>query len=334
MRIAILDDYQHVAGTFGDWGSLNGDVTFLDTALVSETDVVEKLLDFEVLVAMRERTKFPARVLRALPNLRLLVTTGPGNASIDVATANELGVVVCGTDYPRMGSTPELTWALILAWMRNIATEARQVTEGRWQAAVGIDLEGKVLGLIGLGNIGSRVARVGVAFGMEVIAWSQNLTPERAAEYGATAVSKSELFSRSDVLSVHVMLSDRSRGLVGTPELAAMKSSALIVNTSRGPIIDENALLAALRDHTIAGAALDVFNTEPLPVDHELRRLSNALLTPHIGYVTEDAYTVFYAQAVEDIAAFQAGAPRRIVAPRTPPPNPLQASEDRSREQA
>jgi phosphoglycerate dehydrogenase-like enzyme len=320
MRIAILDDYQHVAGGYADWESLGADVTYFDVAFATETDVVEALAGFDVLVAMRERTKFPAHVLRALPDLKLLVTTGRGNASIDVATANELGVVVCGTDYPRMGSTPELTWGLILAWMRNIPTESRRIVEGGWQSTLGVDLEGKVLGLLGLGNIGVRVARVGLAFGMEVIAWSENLTSERAAEHRVAAVSKHELFGRSDVVSVHVILSDRSRGLVGAPELAAMKSSALLVNTSRGPIIDERALVTALRDDSIGGAALDVFDTEPLPVDHELRRLSNTLLTPHLGYVTEDAYAVFYAQAVEDIAAFQAGAPLRIVVPRTATP--------------
>jgi phosphoglycerate dehydrogenase-like enzyme len=222
---------------------------------------------------------------------------------------------VCGTDYPRMGSTPELTWALILAWLRHIPTETRQVSEGGWQSTVGVDLEGKVLGLLGLGNIGSRMARVGLAFGMDVIAWSENLTPGQAREHGVTAVDRSTLFSDADILSVHVRLSDRTRGLIGVSELAMMKRSALIVNTSRGPIIDEEALLAALRDQRIGGAALDVFDVEPLPVDHELRRLSNALLTPYIGYVTDEAYSVFYGQAVENISAFQAGLPIRVVVP-------------------
>jgi phosphoglycerate dehydrogenase-like enzyme len=315
MRVAVLDDYQQVAARYGDWESLDAEVTYFTEAFANDAEVIEQLTPFDVLVAMRERTKFPAHVLRSLPRLKLLVTTGRGNASIDVAAANDQGVVVCGTDYPRMGSTPELTWALILAWFRHIPTESRRVAEGKWQSTIGLDLEGAVLGLLGLGNIGSRVAQVGLAFGMDVIAWSENLTQERAAKHGVTAVTKSALFARSDIVSVHLVLSDRTRGLVGEQEFAMMKPSALIVNTSRGPIIDESALVSALRARTIGGAALDVYDVEPLPVDHPLRGLSNALPTPHIGYVTHDAYTVFYAQAVEDITAFRAGAPIRVVAP-------------------
>jgi phosphoglycerate dehydrogenase-like enzyme len=316
MRVAILDDYQQAALGYADWASLDATVTSFAEAFASEEEVVASLADFDVLVAMRERTKFPASVLRRLPRLRLLVTTGRGNASIDSAAARDLGIVVCGTDYPRPGSTPELTWGLVLSWLRKIPEESRRMTEGGWQSTVGVDLDGKVLGVLGLGNTGSRVARVGQAFGMEVIAWSENLTSERASEHGVSAVSKTELLVRADVLSVHVVLSDRTRGLIGADELRLMKSSALLVNTSRGPIVEETALIAALRDQSIAGAALDVFDQEPLPAQHELRSLSNVLMTPHLGYVTEDAYDVFYRQAVEDIAAFSAGAPIRPVEPR------------------
>jgi phosphoglycerate dehydrogenase-like enzyme len=275
--------------------------------------VVSQLAGFDVVVAMRERTVFPAEVLRGLKQLKLLVTTGPANAAVDVAAANAQGVVVCGTGYPELGSTSELTWALILAAARHIPAETQFVREGGWQMSVGSGLEGKTLGLLGLGRLGSRVAKVGQAFGMETIAWSQNLTAEKAAERGVAAVTKKELFARSDVLSVHVLLSDRSRGLVGAAELAAMKPTALLVNTSRGPIIDEDALVRCLLDRKIGGAALDVFAVEPLPARHILRRLDNVVITPHLGYVTEGQYQVFYRDAVEDIAAFIAGKPIRVI---------------------
>jgi phosphoglycerate dehydrogenase-like enzyme len=313
MRIAILDDYQNVARELADWDSLNAKAEVFHDHFPDAETVVARLAEFDVLVAMRERTKFPADVLRRLGRLKLLVTTGMGNAAIDIPAARAQGIVVCGTDYPSLSATPELTWALILAAIRSIPLETQSVREGRWGMSVGSDLEGKTLGLLGLGTIGSRVARVGQAFNMETIAWSQNLAPEKAAEHGVTAVSKQELFTRSDVLSVHLILSDRSRGLVGAAELASMKPSALLVNTSRGPIVDEDALVRALQERTIGGAALDVFDVEPLPDRHVLRTLDNVLITPHIGYVTQGNYKVFYEEAVEDIAAFAAGKPVRVL---------------------
>ncbi|GAA3750403.1 D-2-hydroxyacid dehydrogenase family protein [Streptomyces tremellae] len=312
MRIAILDDYQHVALGFADWASLDAEITAFHEPFADEDAVVKGLAGYDVAVAMRERTPFPAHVLRRLTDLRLLVTTGPGNRSIDIEAARELGVTVAHTGY-MSAPTAELTWALILSAVRNIPAENRSVRAGGWQTGVGGDLYGRTLGLLGLGRLGSRVAEIGRAFGMETIAWSQNLTAERAAEQGVTAVAKDELFARADVLSVHLVLSERTKGLVGAAELAAMKPTALLVNTSRGPIVDEFALLTALREHRIGGAALDVFDREPLPAHHPLRRLDNALLTPHVGYVTRDTYEVFYRDAVEDIAAWAAGSPVRVL---------------------
>ncbi|WP_327122383.1 D-2-hydroxyacid dehydrogenase family protein [Streptomyces sp. NBC_01341] len=313
MRIAVLDDYQHVARSYADWESLNAYTEFFHHAFPDADAAVSQLADFDVVVAMRERTRFPADVLRRLERLKLLVTTAPANAAIDVQAANAQGVVVCGTGYPDVAATCELTWALLLAAARNLPSESRLVREGGWQGSVGTILEGKTLGLLGLGRIGGRVAKVAQAFGMETIAWSQNLTAEKAAPHGVTAVSKEELFTRSDAVSVHLVLSERTHHLVGANELSLMKRTAVLVNTSRGPIIDEDALVQALRDGAIGGAALDVFETEPLPVPHPLRELDNATITPHIGYVTEGNYKVFYEEAVEDIAAFVAGEPIRIV---------------------
>jgi phosphoglycerate dehydrogenase-like enzyme len=316
LSVAVLDDYQNVARQFADWDSLKAQVVVFHDAFPDAETVVGKLAEFDVVVAMRERTRFPAEVLRRLKRLKLLITTGPANAAIDVPVAAELGITVCGTDYPFISSTPELTWGLILASLRNIPAETQLVRDGGWQMSVGSDLEGKTLGLLGLGNSGSRVARVGQAFNMETIAWSENLTPEKAAKLGVTAVSKEELFTRSDVLSIHVILSKRTRGLVGARELSSMKPSALLVNTSRGPIVDEDALIHVLRERKIAGAALDVFDIEPLPTGHPLRTLDNVLATPHIGYVTQGMYKTFYEQAVEDIAAFAAGKPIRVIQAR------------------
>ncbi|WP_072482357.1 D-2-hydroxyacid dehydrogenase family protein [Amycolatopsis australiensis] len=307
MRIAILDDYQEVALTFAGWDSLEADITVFTEPL---TDVVQQLRGFDCVVAMRERTRFPAEVLDRLPDLKLLVSTGKRNAAIDVAAARRNGVVVSATGY--IGEpTAEHTWALILAAARNLPQEFRSMREGGWQTTVGTMLHGKTLGLLGLGRLGSGAAKIGQVFGMETIAWSQNLTPEKAEPHGVTAVSKEELFARSDVLSIHLVLSDRTRGLVGAAELAAMKPSAVLVNTSRGPIVDEAALVEALRRKQIRAAALDVYDTEPLPADHPLRTMDNAVLTPHIGFVTRETYEIFYGDAVEDIAAFQAGKPIR-----------------------
>ncbi|MFG3588802.1 D-2-hydroxyacid dehydrogenase family protein [Streptomyces sp. NPDC047990] len=312
MKIAVLDDYQNVALDRADWSGLNAEVTVFTDHIPDVDELARALAGFEVVVAMRERTRFGADVLARLPDLRLLVTTGPRNAAIDVAAATRQGVVVCGTGYyPE--PTVELTWALILAAARNLPTEERAVRDGGWQHTVGTELRGKTLGLLGLGNLGSRVARIGQAFGMDTIAWSENLTPGRAAEHGVRAVTKDELFAAADVLSVHLVLSSRTRGLVGGAELAAMKPSSILVNTSRGPIVDQEALLDALRRETIRCAALDVYDTEPLPADHPLRALPNTVLTPHIGYVTSELYEVFYRDAVEDIAAFRAGHPVRVI---------------------
>jgi phosphoglycerate dehydrogenase-like enzyme len=314
MNVAVLDDYQGVALSMADWSALGGDVrvqVFRDH-LAGERALVDRLGSFEAIVAMRERTPFPRSLLEALPGLRLLVTTGMRNASIDLQAATRLGITVCGTEglgYP----TAELTWGLILAWARRIAREDQATRDGRWQTTIGLGLRGKVLGVIGLGRLGSQVATIGRAFGMSVIAWSQNLTGERAAACGAAFVSKDDLLAQADVVTIHLQLSDRTRGLLGPRELGLMKADALLVNTSRGPIVDEGALIAALRQRTIAGAALDVFDEEPLPRDHPLRQLDSTVITPHLGYVTVEGYGVFYRDAVEDIRAFREGRPIRVL---------------------
>ncbi len=314
MRAAILDDYQDAALAAADWTSLGPAVAttaFRDT-LADIDKVAARLAEFEIVVAMRERTPFPQALLERLPKLKLLVTTGKRNAAIDMKAAAARGVVVCGTDmlgYP----TAELAWGLILALARHIPREERSMRAGGWQTTLGVGLQGKTLGLLGLGNLGSQVARIGIAFGMTAIGWSQNLTAERAASVGAQLVSKEELFRRADVLSVHLVLSGRTRGLVGAADLALMKPSAMLVNSSRGPIVDGSALIAALEGRRIAGAALDVYDTEPLPADHPLRRLDNVVLTPHLGYVTAENYRLAYACAVEDIRAYLDGKPVRVL---------------------
>jgi phosphoglycerate dehydrogenase-like enzyme len=297
MRIAILDDYQDVARSFADWGSLDADIVVFAKPFTDADDVVRRLAGFDVLVAMRERTQFPVEVLEKLTDLRLLVSTGSANAAIDLSAADRLGITVSATGYVS-DPTVEHTWALILAAARNLFVEADSMRTGGWQVTVGTGLRGKTLGVLGLGRVGSSVARVGQAFGMMTIAWSQNLTSQKAA----------------DVLSVHVGLSERTRGLVGAAELQSMKPTAILVNTSRGPVLDEDALVDALRENRIGTAAIDVYDIEPLPANHALRALPNALLTGHIAYVTDDLYRTFYQDAVEDIAAFQAGAPIRVMA--------------------
>jgi len=316
MRLAILDDYQKAALALADWDGLRPGVeiqTFHET-LASEDAVAEALAEFEIVVAMRERTAFRRTLLERLTKLRLLVTTGMVNASIDLKAAVERGIVVCGTDSLRH-PTAELTWGLILALARSIPREDAGMRRGGWQKTVGIGLHGKVLGILGLGKLGSQVAAYGKAFQMEVIAWSENLTVERANSMGVRRVDKQELFLRADFLTVHTVLSKRTRGLVGPDDLAAMKPAAYLINTSRGPIVDERALVAALEGHKIAGAALDVYDQEPLPVDHPLRRLENVVLTPHLGYVTAENYRVFYSDAVENVHAFLAGNPIRVLEP-------------------
>jgi phosphoglycerate dehydrogenase-like enzyme len=315
-RVAILDDYQNVARRMADWASLPAgtEVVVFADHLKEIGAVATRLADFDAVVAMRERTAFPRALLERLPRLKLLVTTGMRNASIDVAAAEERGVVVCGTaglPYP----TAELAWGLILALVRHIPLEDRVTREGRWQVSCGLGLNGKTLGVVGLGQLGSRVARIGRAFEMEVIAWSPNLTQARAAGVGAALVTKDELLERSDVVSIHLVLGDRSRGSIGARELARMKRTAYLINTSRGPIVDEAALVAALRAGTIAGAGLDVYDEEPLPLDHPLRNLPNTVITPHLGYVTEEGYRIFYGQALEDVQAWLAGQPVRVIHP-------------------
>jgi phosphoglycerate dehydrogenase-like enzyme len=315
VHVAILDDYQEVARHYADWSSLpsGSDVQFFSDHLSSEDALVRRLASFEAIVAMRERTPFPRSLLTRLPNLRLLVTTGARNAAIDVAAARELGISVAGTEglpYP----TAELTWALILALARQVPAEDRALRTGAWQTSVGTGLHGKTLALLGLGRLGTQVARIGRAFGMRVIAWSPHLTAARAENGGAELVSRDELFRQADVLSIHLVLSESSRGLVGVTELALVKKNALLINTSRGAIVDEGALVAALSSGTLAGAGLDVFEIEPLPANHPFLTLKNTVLTPHLGYVTAETYRIFYTQALEDIRGYLDGKPLRLIA--------------------
>jgi len=313
MRIAVLDDYQDVARGMADWATLEGFEAIFFRQHVPEIEALAKqLAGFDVIVAMRERTPFPRALLERLPKLRLLVTTGMRNRSIDVEAAKARGISVCGT--PGLNTTTaELTWGLILALARQIPREDRELRTGRWQTTVGLGLAGKTLGILGLGSIGQQVARVGAAFGMKLIAWSQNLDPEKARLSAAERVEKDDLFRQADILTIHLVLSERTRGLVGARELALMKASALLVNTSRGPIVDERALAEALKRGTLAGAGIDVFGEEPIPRDHPLLVAPNTVLTPHLGYVTRESYRVYYEGAVEAIRAWQAGAPIRLL---------------------
>ncbi|WP_329125553.1 D-2-hydroxyacid dehydrogenase family protein [Streptomyces sp. NBC_01353] len=315
-RCAVLDDYQGVALSSADWSPLADrvDVRVLREHLTDRDALVAAIEDCEIVVVMRERTPMDAELLKRLPRLRLIVTSGMRNASIDLDAAAGLGITVCGT---ASSSEPpaELTWALILGLARQVRTEAQALREGGpWQSTVGMDLAGRTLGLVGLGKIGGRVARIGLAFGMDVLTWSPNLTRERAAEHGVTlAADKRELMERSDIVSLHMVLSDRTRGLIGEAELDAMRPSAYLVNTSRAGLVDGEALLRALREGRIAGAGLDVYATEPLAADDPLRTLPNVLALPHLGYVTEGNYARYFGQAVEDIEAFLAGAPVRVL---------------------
>ena len=313
---AVIDDYQQAATRFADWGQLGDQVelTVFSDHLDDEDAVARRLAGFDVVVIMRERTPFPASLLARLPRLKLLVTTGMRNASIDLAAAKERGVTVCGTDST---STPpaEMTWALILGLTRHLVPEATALrNRGPWQHSIGTDLRGATLGLLGLGKIGAQVARVGAAFGMEVLAWSQNLTAERAEAAGARlATCKEALLAESDVVSIHLVLSDRTRNLVGAEELAVMKPGAYLINTSRAGILDQTALLDSLQRQGIAGAGLDVFAEEPLPEDSPFRDLPNVLATPHLGYVTDANYRTYFPQVVDDIAAFLSGTPIRTL---------------------
>jgi phosphoglycerate dehydrogenase-like enzyme len=305
VKIAILDDYQNIALKLADWSTLAGraEITVFNDHIADPAAIIDRLLPFDVVSVMRERTPLPRDIIERLPRLKLIASTGPGNASIDMAAAAEHGVSVTATGY-RSTPTIELTWALILAGARHVVPESNAVRAGGWQTTVGQELEGKVLGVVGLGRIGAQVARIGLAFGMKIIAWSQNMTPEIAGAAGATMVPKSELFRQADIVTVHLVLSKRTRGLIGAAELEVMKPTARLINTSRGPIVDEAALIAALQSHSIAGAALDVFDQEPLPAGHPFRSLDNVLATPHIGYVGEDLYRTFYHDVVTSISAW------------------------------
>jgi phosphoglycerate dehydrogenase-like enzyme len=316
VNVAVLDDYQDVARTMADWSAIPKSVRvqFFHDHISGVDALVSRLRDFEVICAMRERTAFGADLLERLPNLRLLITTGARNASIDDAACTRLGIVLSGTGNIGI-STAELTWGLILAVTRRIPAEDAALREGKWQTGIGPMLGGKTLGVLGLGRLGAPVAAVGKAFGMRLIAWSQNMSAARAAECGATLVTKEELFAQSDVITIHLVLSDRTRGLIGARELALMKPAAYLVNTSRGPIVDEAALVEALRSRRIAGAALDVFAQEPLPANHPFLRLDNTVLTPHIGYVVNEAYAIFYQDTVENIASYLSGKPVRVLNP-------------------
>ena len=314
--LTVLDDYQGVALTSADWGPVreSHDVVVLRDHLPDEDAVVAALEGSEVVVVMRERTPFPASTLARLPRLRLLVTTGMRNAALDVAAATTQGVTVSGTTGSST-AVPELTIGMMIALMRGFAPEDAAVRSGGWQHTIGPGLAGRTLGIVGLGRLGVPVARLAHAFGMQVIAWSPNLTPERARPHDVEAVTKAELFERSDVVTLHLPLSDRSRGLVGADDLARMRPTAYLVNTSRGPIVDEAALLEALQAGRIAGAALDVYEREPLPADDPWRSAPRTLLLPHIGYVTTDAYREWYGQVVEDVVAWRDGEPLRVITP-------------------
>jgi phosphoglycerate dehydrogenase-like enzyme len=322
-KIAILDDYARVALGVADWSAVQAraEVTVFDRHL-SEEEAVEALKDFEVLVTVRERMALPRSLIARLPNLKLITIIGMSLPNLDMAAATDHGVLVSHSNFGHQAfravanATPELAWGLMIATVRHIAHEDRRMREGGWQTTTGLILAGRTLGLLGLGRIGKRMAEYGKAFGMEVIAWSQNLSAEAAAEVGVSRVEKDELFRRADVLSIHLILSDRTRGLVTARELGLMKRSAFLINTSRGPIVDEAALIEALRSGRIAGAGLDVYDVEPPPADHPFRAMGNVTLTPHLGYVTRETLHAFYADTIDALLAFLDGSPIRIANPQ------------------
>jgi phosphoglycerate dehydrogenase-like enzyme len=316
MRLAILDDYLNSALDLADWSPLDGkaEIDVFTTHIGDQAAIIEALSPYDALVVMRERTKFPAEVLSQLPKLKLLVSTGMSSRHIDLDAATSHGVTVCGTTgVPGANNEVELCWGMIIGLFRNLVEEDRMVKEGGWQTRAGIGVAGKTLGILGLGRLGSGMAVMGNAFGMDVIAWSENLTAERCAEFDVTLVDKNQLFERSDVVSIHLIESDRTRGMVGAADLARMKKSAYLINTSRGPIVDEKALVAALEGGSIAGAGLDVYDVEPLPLDHPLRRAPNTMLTAHIGYGTDQTLAGWYQCAVENVTAYLGGAPERVL---------------------
>lgn len=307
LQIAILDDYQNVALSFGDWSSIkkNANVVVFNDHITDRTAIINRLMPFQVICVMRERTPLPREILSHLPNLKLIISTGRRNASIDTKAAEELGIAISATGYHASGA-PELTWALILALTRHIVPESTSLREGHWQKEIGIDLKGKTIGIVGLGNIGSVIARYAKAFEMEVVAWSENLTLEKANEHGVKLVSKEGLFKMADFVSIHLILSSRSRNIITSKELSLMKPTAYLINTSRGPLVNEPDLIDTLKNKRIAGAALDVYDIEPLPTDHPFRKLPNLLATPHIGYVTNDTYQLFYEDTILRIKEFLA----------------------------
>jgi D-3-phosphoglycerate dehydrogenase len=315
VRAAVLDDYQNVALTFADWSPITRDVEVkvFDKPFANQAEVIKALQGFAIIVGMRERTPFPHKVIEALPDLKLLITTGARNNSFDVKACSERGITVCGTGV--VGSpTTGIAFGLMLELTRRVGFEnARHKAGAPWQVTIGRDLEGLTLGILGLGKLGQRSATVGKAFGMKTIAWSQNLTPEKAQAGGAELVTKEDLFRSADVVTIHLILSDRSRGLVGAKELGLMKKTSYLVNTSRGPIVDEKALIATLQSKSIAGAGLDVFDVEPLPLDHPFRKMDNVVITPHLGYVSEQNYRKYFPDIVEDIRAWLDGKPVRVV---------------------
>jgi phosphoglycerate dehydrogenase-like enzyme len=304
-KIAVLDDYQNVALESADWSALfdRADITVFQDHLADPDALIERLAPFDIICVMRERTPLPRRVIERLPSLKLIASTGPVNASIDVAAAADHAVAVVHTRY-RSDPTIEFTWALILASARNIVVESNSIRSGGWQRTIGTDLNGKTLGVLGLGRIGSQVARIGGAFGMKLVAWSQNMTPETANAAGASLVSKERLFEQADIVTIHLVLSRRTRGLVGAAELARMKPTSWLINASRGPIVDEQALISVLENRQIAGAAVDVFDIEPLSPSHPFRTLDNVLATPHVGYVSQGLYKTFYGDTVANIRAW------------------------------
>jgi len=315
VRAAILDDYQNVAMKMADWSAISKDVEIkvFNVPLGAPDAVIKALQGFAVVVGMRERTAFPRKVIEALPDLKLLITTGARNNSFDVKACAERGVTVCGTG--SFGSpTTGIAFGLMLELTRRIGFENARLKAGApWQVTVGRDLEGLTLGILGLGKLGQRSAAVGKAFGMKTIAWSQNLTEDKAKAAGADLVAKEDLFRNADFITIHLVLSDRSRGLVGAKELGLMKKTSYLINTSRGPIVDEKALIAALQNNTIAGAGLDVFDVEPLPLDHPFRKMDNVVITPHLGYVSEQNYRKYFPEVVEDIRAWLDGKPVRVI---------------------
>jgi phosphoglycerate dehydrogenase-like enzyme len=302
VKIAVLDDYQQVAFKFADWSAINAkaEVKVFTNHIVDEQAVIERLLPFNVVCVMRERTPLTKSIISQLPNLKLIVSTGMRNASIDIKAVEEFGITLKHTGYLESGA-PEMTWALIMAIARHIPQESNNFKSGGWQTTIGSDFKGKTMGILGMGRVGSKIAAYAKAFDMNVIAWSPNLTEEKAAESGAKIVSKEELFKQADFVTIHMVLSDRSRGIVGKEDLSLMKSTAFFINTSRGPLVDEAALIETLHQNKIAGAAIDVFNTEPLPADHPFRKMDNLLATSHIGYVTENTYKLFYTDTVKAV---------------------------------